>query len=112
MARLGDGEFNCRDGYVRPGPDMKLQQLAIVHLIDVMAAKDNHIVRILAFDRVDVLVDRIRRSLIPLFRRTKLWRNREDELPSLIGKDIPAEADMTIERIGLVLREDADSFQV
>ena len=37
---------------------------------------------------------------------------REDEFAALIGKDVPAETNVTIERIRFVLREDANSLQL
>src|SRR5262249_3149585 len=64
-----------------------------------------------ALNRIDVLVDGIRCALIPLFRCPELRRNREDEFATLVRKNIPAEPNMPIKRIGFVLREDTDSLQ-
>ena len=63
---------------------MELQQFAVVHLINVVAAQNDHVLRTFPLDGIDVLIDRIRRSLIPLFRSTELRRNREDELAAIV----------------------------
>ena len=80
-----------------PARDMKLQQFAVVHLINMVAAQNQHVFRTFTLDGVDVLINRIRRSLIPLFRCAELRRNREDELAAIVGKNVPAQTDMTIE---------------
>src|SRR6266446_4025988 len=91
---------------------MEVQQFAVIHLVNMIPAKDQYILRILPFDCVDVLINGIGRSLIPLLRRTKLRRNREDEFTTVIREDIPAQTDVAIERIGFVLGEDTDSLQL
>ena len=89
---------------------MEIQQFTVVHLIDVIAAEYQHIFRILPFYRVNVLVHGVGRSLIPLFRSAKLRRNGEDEFAAVIGKNVPAQANVAIQRIGFVLGKDANSL--
>src|SRR2546427_29070 len=91
---------------------MELQQLAIVHLINVIAAKDQNVFRIFPFDRVDILINRIGRSLVPLFGGAELRWNGEDEFATIVGKNIPTQPNVTIERIGFVLDEDADPLEL
>ncbi len=78
----------------------------------MIAAKNQDVVRILTLDRIDVLIDRIRRSLIPLFRGAELGRDCENEFTAIVGEDVPTEADMTVERVGFVLSENADSLEL
>jgi hypothetical protein len=41
-----------------------------------------------------------------------LGRDCENEFTAIVGEDVPTEADMTVERVGFVLSEDADSLEL
>ena len=57
-----------------------------------------------AHDRIEVLVDRVGRALIPVLAHALLRRQDLDELAELLGHDAPAHADVPVERQRLVLR--------
>ena len=91
---------------------MKRHQLAVVHLVDVIAGKDHDILRPLFFQRVDVLVDGIGRALVPLLVDPLLRRHDVDELAQLAAQIIPpAERDVAIQAHRLVLREHENAAQ-
>jgi len=78
----------------------------------MVAAQHQHVFGIFALNGVNVLINRIRRSLIPLFGRPELRRNREDELTAIEMKDVPTEPDVTIQGVGFVLSENANAFEL
>src|SRR5262245_38064535 len=63
--------------HVGSGGDMKIQQLTVIHLVNVIAAKDQNVIRVFALDRIDVLINGIGGTLIPLFGRAELRRYGE-----------------------------------
>src|SRR2546427_465751 len=79
MARRVSRKFDRRYRDIGAGGDVKLEEFAVVHLVDVIAAQDQDVLRVFSFDRVNVLVDRIGSSLVPLFGRPKLRRDRVNE---------------------------------
>src|SRR5438128_6479719 len=91
---------------------MKIQQFAVVHLVNVVPAKDQYILWIFPFNRINVLIHGIGCSLIPLFRGTELGRYRKDEFATIVREDVPAQTNMAVKRIGFVLCKDADSLQL
>ena len=54
------------DGQVGVGFLVALDQLGVVHLVDVVAGEDHHVLGPLFLDRVDVLVDGVGGALIPV----------------------------------------------
>ena len=90
---------------------MEAQHPRVVHLVDVIAGQDDQVARILADDRVEVLVDRVGRALIPVLADALLRRQDLDELAELLRDDAPAHADVAVERQRLVLRGDEDAPQ-
>src|SRR5574340_959904 len=60
-------DVNARDSHIRGLRDMVGQQFAVVHLVNMIAAQDHHIGRIVAMKNIDVLVYRVGGSLIPGF---------------------------------------------
>src|SRR5690606_2419307 len=78
----------------------------IIHAVDVVAREDEDVARLLLLDRVDVLVDRVGRAAVPLLATPVVRRARADELLEPSRQEVPAEADVLLERPRLVLRED------
>ena len=88
---------------------MERHQLAVVHLVDVIAGQDDHDLGPLFFQRIDVLVNGVGRALIPLLVDPLLGRHDVDEFAQLAAKVIPpAQRDVPIEAHRLVLREHHD----
>ena len=87
------------------------QHPRVIHLVDVVARQDDQVARVLAQDRVEVLIDRVGRALIPVLADALLRRQDLDELAELVGDDAPAHADVAVERQRLVLRRDEDPPQ-
>ncbi len=57
-----------------------LQHQTVIHLVDVIAGKDEHVLGLLRADRINVLVDRVGRALIPLIADPLHRRQHFDEL--------------------------------
>ena len=55
-----------RDGRVRAGLLVLLEHFVVIHLVDMVAGQDQHILRVVLIHEADVLVNGIRRALIPL----------------------------------------------
>src|SRR5256714_120976 len=72
--RLFDRNLNGGDGDLRSGVKVLLKHLRVVHLVNMITGKDEDELRTLAADRVDVLVNRVGRALIPLLRDAHLRR--------------------------------------
>ena len=87
--------------------DVPLDQLGVVHLVDVVAGEDHHVLRPLFLDRVDVLVDGVGGALIPVLVDALLRRDDFDELAQFAAEvGLPAEVDVPVEAHRLVLGED------
>jgi len=61
---------------------------------------------------MDVLIDRVGGSLVPVFADALHGRQDFDEFPKFAGDDLPGFTNMTIERERLVLGENIDFAQV
>ena len=89
-----------------------LDQLAVIHLVDVVAGQDHDVLGPLFFERVDVLIDGVGRALVPLLVDPLLRRHDVDELAQLAAQIIPpAERDVAVEAHRLVLREHENPAQ-
>ena len=53
---------------------MLLQHLLIIHFVNVIAGKNEDVVRLLAANRIDVLIHGVGRALIPVLRHAHLGR--------------------------------------
>ena len=107
----GRVHFDGGDGDVRAGGHVLLEHLLIIHLVDVIAGKNEDVVRLLAADRIDVLVDGVGRALIPVLRDAHLRRQHFDEFAEAHQRG-PAAADMAVEAERFVLREDKNAAQI
>ena len=111
FAASGRVDFDCGDGDVGAGFDVLLEHRLVIHFVDVVAGENEDVIRLLAADRIDVLVDGVRGALIPVLRNAHLRRQDFDEVaePHQHG---PAAANVPIEAERFVLREDEDAAQI
>ena len=91
---------------------MPLQHQAVIHLVDVVAGEDQHVLGLLRPDRVNVLIHRVGGALVPLIAYPLHRRQHFDELSHLAAHDVPAFADVAVQRKRLVLGEDINPAQV
>ena len=92
---------------------MEADHLRIVHLINMVTGKDQHIVRLIALNKGDVLIDGIRRSLIPL--RFFALCVRRQNLHTAMGTVQPprlAVADILIQFQRLILGQNTHSIDL
>ena len=66
---------------------MEPQHLLVVHLVDVIAGEHDDVARVLADDRVEVLVHRVGGALVPVLADALLRRQDLDELAELLRHD-------------------------
>ncbi len=104
-------DFECSDGRVASGIHVLLEHLLVVHLVDVVAGENDDVARVLASDRIDVLVHGIGRAQVPVRRDAHLRRQNFDELAET-QQLRPALADVPVERKRFVLRQDEHAPEV
>ena len=78
-----------------------------VHQVDVVAAENADVRRLLVEDQVEILVDGVRRAAEPVRPAAHLGRDRIDELPD-VERESPGADDVLDERVRLELGEDLD----
>src|SRR5579864_990092 len=91
---------------------MLLHHLAVIHLVDMIAGKNEHMLGLLGADGINILVNRVGRALIPLVAHPLHRRQHFHELAYLAAQDIPAFADVPVEGESLVLGKNVDAAQV
>src|SRR6266702_2569160 len=112
LTRLaGINEDGC-EGDISAGLLMLLEHQLVVHLVDVVARKDENVLGTLAADGINVLINGIGCALVPIFADALHGWQDLNELSELAGNNLPGFADVAIERECLVLREDIDPAQV
>ena len=65
---------------------MVLDQVAVIHFVDVVAGQDHDVLRPLFFERVDVLVNGVGGALIPVLVDPLLRRHDVDEFAQLAAQ--------------------------
>ena len=101
----GDG----RHGDLRPLLLVVLDHAGDVHPIDVIGPEDRHQVGVGLLDQVDVLVDGVRRALIPgLVGGPHLRGHGDDEAVLQDPAELPAVGEVLEQRLALELGEDVD----
>ena len=92
---------------------MEAEHGGIVHLVNMVAGQDQHVIRVIALDKRDVLIDRVGCALVP-FGILALGIGRQDLHAAVRGVQTPrlAVADVLIELQRLILRQDADRIDL
>ena len=105
-ARFLDGNRHRSNGDIGVIGFVIIQHHFVIHLIDVIAGKDEHVVRIVGFHIFQVLIDGIGGSRIPVTAFASLIR-RKNRNASHIPVQIPrnADPDMSIQTKRLILGE-------
>lgn len=86
---------------------MKVEHLAVIHRVDVVASKDHDIFWARLFDRIDVLVHGIRSAAIPLVGDPLLRRNDVEIRSQLALKQrLPGAVQVPIQAERFVLGQD------
>jgi hypothetical protein len=86
------------------------QHQRVVHLVDVVAREDDHVLGLVAVEDVLVLVHRVGGAAVPrLLVDALLRRQQVDELVHLVLQKRPAALQMAQQAVALVLRDDADA---
>ncbi len=89
---------------------VQLQHRLVVHLVDVVAAENDDVVRAVALDDVDVLVHGIGGAGVPFgFRHTLRGGQDVEALVALDAEEVPAALEVTDQAVRLVLRRHADA---
>jgi hypothetical protein len=83
--------------------------LRVVHLVDVIARKHQHVLRPVAPDQIEILEYRIGRSQIPVLADLLLGRQDVDEFVEAAVEEAPAALQVLDQALRLVLRGDADA---
>ncbi len=103
--------FEGRDGNIRAGFHVLLQHLLVIHFVDMVAGKNEDVVRLLGTDRINVLIDRVGGALVPLLRDAHLRSEDFDEF-AVAHERGPAAANVAIQAERFVLRENKNAAEV
>ena len=113
VAGLSRLNQNGGDGHVGAGVTMLARHQVVIHLVDVVARQDEHVLRLLGADGINVLVHRVGGTHVPVLAHPLHGRQNLDELANLAAIDVsPAFANVTVQRQRLVLGQDVDLAQV
>ena len=89
---------------------MLLQHELVVHLVDMIARKHDHVFGFAVANDVDVLIDRVRRARVPLaFGNPLTCRKNVETLVASRAEKVPAAREVANQTVRLVLRGDADA---
>ena len=91
---------------------MLAHHLAVVHFVNVVAGKDQHVLGLLGADGINILVNGVGGALIPLVTDALHRREDFDEFSHFAAQDVPAFADVAVQRQRFVLRENVDAAQI
>ena len=96
--------LEAADGDVGALLDMLLQHAFVVHLVDVISGEKHDEFGIVQLDDVDVLINGVSRSEVPVRLRDALARRQDIEtLVPLRTKEVPAHLQMPDQAVSLVL---------
>jgi len=106
---LLERDFTDGDGAVGVALLVEAEHSGVVHFVDVVAGEDQHVVRVIALDERDILIDGVGRALVPLGVFT-LGVGRQDLHAAVRGVEAPrlAVADVLVELQRLILGQNAD----
>ena len=107
-ACLLHGNRHYRNGNFRVVGLMEVQHDFVVHFINMISGKDQHILRIVALHILQILIDRIRSTGIPFAVGTLfIWRKYGNSSDITIQIPGNTDSDMGIQSEGLVLCQHA-----
>ncbi len=112
LARLQARYRQAGDRQVGPVFAVVVDHPGVIHLVNVVAGQDQRVAGRGLLDRVDVLVDRVGRPLIPHLGDPLLGRDHLDVLAELAAEELPPLVDMPVQAGGLVLRQHEDLANV
>ena len=104
-----DRHLEAAHGHVGLARHVRRQHRAVVHLVDVVAGQDQHVLGVVGRDDVQVLPHRIGGAGVPGGLQPLLGRQQLHELAELAAQLTPAALDVQQQRVRLVLREHADA---
>ena len=94
---VGQRDFDRRERHRRAALLMEPEHARVVHLVHVIARQHDHVLRALAHDRVQVLIDRVGGPLVPVLADALLRREDLDELAELFRDDVPSHPDVAVQ---------------
>ena len=108
---IGRNRQRCQR-HLRIGVPVVRQHPAIVHLVDVIAGKNDYMLRLLAADRVNILIHSVGRPHVPVGSGPLHGRHQLEKLAQLLGHNSrPAFADVPVQAQRLVLRQHINPAQ-
>ncbi len=96
---------NAADRHVGPRCRVLIEQVAIVHLVDVVAAQNQNMIGVGSPNRFQILIHGIGGSSIPMLADSLLRRQHVDEFTPLAREAAPSLMQMPVQAHRLVLRE-------
>jgi hypothetical protein len=91
---------------------MLLEHQLVIHLVDVVAGKDQNMFTGLAPEGIEVLVDGVGGSLVPMFSYPPHGRQNLQEIAQFIREDTPTLAQVPVKGEGLVLGDDENPAKI
>ena len=85
--RILPGHLHNGDGTVRARFFVVGEHLGVIHLVDVVAREDEHILGVVHVDKADVLEDGVGRALIPRRTARTLIRRQDRSEERRVGKE-------------------------
>ena len=100
-----------RHGHIGSGIHMLLKHFLVIHLVDVVAGQNDDVARVLATDGINVLVNSVGGSEVPIGRDAHLRRQDFDEFAEA-QQLRPALPRVPVERKGFVLRQNENAAEI
>ena len=105
------GDLKRGHGHIRAGIHMLLKHFLVVHLVDVVAGQNDDVARVLAADGINVLVNGVGGSEVPIGGNAHLRRQDFDEFAEA-EQLRPALAGVPVERKRFVLRQNKNAAEI
>ena len=102
------GHRDGGDGHVGPEAAVRLDELAEVHAVQLVAGQDEHLVRVLALDVRQVLAHRVGRALVPVGALVRLLRGQHLDEPLAEHVELVRVGDVPVQADAEELREHVD----